>query len=479
VFSYAARAGGPLDEAALETITRGWRRLISEIGVQFDHPEARRRFAEAGQEVDGAVVRLDPDFVLEQVGRAPRAFTLLARNPVRDVLVAEGKAAFLPAQGAPFVRRDGVRRDATFADFEDLVRIAQHLEVIDSPGVLPCEPNDRPLDSRHLDMAQALYSLSDKPVMGAQISAEAALDSIAMARIALRNRLGEDGAIVSCNINVNSPLRYDDRMLEALLAHAEAGSAIVVTPFLLMGAMAPVTIPAALVQQLAEALAGIALVQLVRPGCPVVLGSFLSTTDMKSGSPSFGGPESMVGLLASGQLARQLCLPWRSGGGALTASPVADAQAAWEGALTMTAALQAGANLILHATGWLEGGLTVGWEKIAVDVDILQTLRAALTPLVVDEASLAFDAHDEVRHGGHFLGAAHTLERFRDCFYRPILATTENFERWTRNGSRDAAARAGAVVDGWLAAYEQPALDDAVAAELADYVSRRRRELGD
>jgi trimethylamine--corrinoid protein Co-methyltransferase len=479
MFRYDGRTAGPLDEAALETIARGWRRLISEIGVQFDHPEARRLFAEAGQEVDGTVVRLDPDFVLAQVGLAPRSFALLARNAARDVLVAEGTAAFLPAQGAPFVRRDGIRREATFADFEDLVRVAQHLDAIDSPGVLPCEPNDRPLDSRHLDMAQALYVLSDKPVMGAQISAAAALDSIELARIALRHRLGEGGAIVSCNINVNSPLRFDDRMLEALLVHADAGSAIVVTPFLLMGAMAPVTIPSALVQQLAEALAGIALVQLVRPGCPVVLGSFLSTTDMKNGSPSFGGPESMVGLLASGQLARGLGLPWRSGGGALTASPLADAQAAWEGALTMTAAMQAGANLILHATGWLEGGLTVGWEKIAVDVDILQTLCAALSPLLVDEGSLAFDAHDEVRHGGHFLGAAHTLERFRDCFYRPVLATTENYERWTRNGSRDAAARAGAVVDGWLAAYEQPALDDAVAAELAEYVTRRRRELGD
>jgi len=187
----------------------------------------------------------------------------------------------------------------------------------------------------------------------------------------------------------------------------------------------------------------------------------------------------MIGLLASGQLARGLGLPWRSGGGALTASPVADAQAAWEGAFTMTAALQAGANLILHTIGWLEGGLTVGWEKLAVDVDILETLRVALTPIVVDEESLAFDAHDEVRHGGHFLGAAHTLTRFRDCFYRPVLATTENFERWSRNGGRDAAARATAVVDGWLVAYEQPELDDAVGAELGDYVTRRRRELGD
>jgi len=264
-----------------------------------------------------------------------------------------------------------------------------------------------------------------------------------------------------------------------LLAHAEAGSAIVVTPFLLMGAMAPVTIPAALVQQTAEALAGIALVQLVRPGCPVVMGSFLSNTDMKTGSPGFGGPESAIGLLASGQIARRLRLPWRSGGGALTTSLVADAQAAYEGTVTMTAALQAGANMVMHTAGWLEGGLTTGFEKLVVDIDILRTLRAVLTPLVVDEASLAFDAHDEVRQGGHFLGAAHTLTRFRDCFYRPLLATTENFERWTRNGARDASERATGIVDGWLAAYEEPPLDAGIRAELDEYVVRRRRELGD
>ena len=468
----------PLAEDDLATLDRGWQRLVSELGIAFDHPEARRLLAEAGQDVDGEIVRLDPEFVLAQVALAPRSFTLRARNPARDVVVGDDTAIFLPTQGAPFVRRGATRREGTLADFADLVRIAQVLDDLDSPGGLPCEPNDRPLDSRHLDMTSTLLTLSDKPIMGAQISGIAAADSIALARIVFRDRF-DAGPCLHTVINVNSPLRYDGRMLEALLVHAAAGSAIVVTPFLLMGAMAPVSIAAALAQQTAEALAGIALVQLVRPGCSVVMGSFLSNTDMQSGAPGFGGPESARGLLASGQIARRLGLPWRSGGGALTTSLVPDAQAGYEGAITMTAALQAGANMVIHAAGWLEGGLTVGFEKLAVDIDVLQTLRALREPFRIDEEDLAFDAHDEVRHGGHFFGAAHTLERFRTCFYRPQLATTQNFERWTREGSRDAAARASGIVDGWLAAYEEPRLEDAVAAELHEHVTRRRRELGD
>jgi trimethylamine--corrinoid protein Co-methyltransferase len=343
---------------------------------------------------------------------------------------------------------------------------------------VPCEPNDCPIDSSHLDIQRTLLTLTDKPYQGSQISAIAAHDSLGLGRIVFGDALDEQACMYT-NVNVNSPLRYDDRMLGALLAYAAAGQAVVVTPFLLMGAMAPVTVPAALVQQTAEALAGIALVQLIRPGCPVVMGSFLSNTDMKTGSPGFGGPESWLGLLASGQLARRYGLPWRSGGGALTTSPVPDAQAAYEGLNTMLGAFLAGANFVLHTGGWLEGGLTAGFEKLVVDLDIVRTLRAELTPLEVDEASLAFEAHEEVRQGGHFLGAAHTLERFRDCFYRPLLATTDNFERWTRNGAQDAATRATAIYQGMLAEYIEPALDPDVRAEIDAYVDRRRRELGD
>ena len=268
-------------------------------------------------------------------------------------------------------------------------------------------------------------------------------------------------------------------MLDALLVYAAAGQPVIVTPFLLMGAMSPVSIPSALVQQTAEALAGVALTQLVRPGAPVVLGSFLSHTDMQSGSPGFGGPEAAIGLFCSGQIARRLGLPWRSGGGSLTSSQLPDAQAAYEGLNTMLPAFLAGANFVMHTAGWLESGLVSCYEKFIVDLEIVRTLREEFTPLEVDEASLAYGAHQEVGHGGHFLGAEHTLERFRDCFYRPLLSSTENFERWKRNGGSDSAERATAIWHEALERYEQPPMDAALRAELEAYVMRRRIELGD
>lgn len=467
-----------LSEDAVETIDRGWRRLVSDIGVQFLDPRAIEAFRAAGQHVEDDVVRFDPEFIDEQIALAPETFSLHARNPGRDVIVGGSNVVCCPVQGPPFVRRGGVRRDATLADLSDFCRLAQALDEIDTAGGVPCEPGDRPLDSRHLDIQLELLTATDKPYMGSQVSEVAARDSIALARIAVGDELDVRPYLYTV-INVNSPLRYDERMLGSLLAYAEAGQAVVVTPFLLMGAMAPVTIPAALAQQLAEAFAGIALVQLVRPGCPVVLGSFLSNTDMQNGSPGFGGPESALGLLCSGQLARHYGLPWRSGGGSLTSSPLPDAQAAYEGMNTMLSALLAGANLILHVAGWLEGGLVADFEKFMVDVEMLRILREQFQPLEVDDASLAYEAHAEVGHGGHFLGAVHTLERFRECFYRPIVSTTANFERWTRDGALDAPARAGVLVEKVLAEYEPPPMDDSVRSELQEYVDRRRTELGD
>jgi trimethylamine--corrinoid protein Co-methyltransferase len=245
-----------------------------------------------------------------------------------------------------------------------------------------------------------------------------------------------------------------------------------------MGAMSPVTIPAALVQQIAEALSGIALSQLIRPGCPVIFGSFLSNIDMQSGSPTFGTPESATGLLCTGQIARHFGLPFRTGG-AMTSSQVADAQAGYEALMTLLPTFLAGTNWVMHSAGWLEGGLVAGYEKFVVDIELVQMMQEEFRPLEIDEAALGFDAHVEVGHGGHFLGAAHTMERFRTCFYRPLLSSSENYERWMRNGAVDANGRAEKVYQKKLAEYEAPPLDDGVRAELEDYVTRRRRELGD
>jgi trimethylamine--corrinoid protein Co-methyltransferase len=468
-----------LSEEAMATLDRGWRRIVSEIGVEFILPEAVEVFAAAGQKTEDATVWLDPDFVLEQIGKAPREFELRARNRTRNVQVGGDTMAFGSVYGPPFVREGDVRREAMMADFQNFCRLSQAFPQLDSAGGTICEPNDVPLDSRHLDMVLALQTLTDKPYMGSVTSGPNAADTIAMTEILFGGREAIEAmpAVISL-INVNSPLRYDDRMLAAMFEYVRAGQPVVITPFLLMGAMSPVSVPATLVQQMAEGLAGIALAQLLRPGCPVVFGSFLSNTDMQSGSPSFGTPESAVGLLCTGQIARHFGLPWRSGGG-LTASQTVDAQAAYEALMTMTPTFLAGANWVMHSAGWLESGLVSCYEKFIVDIEILRMLQEEFTPLEVDEASLAFDAHVEVGQGGHFLGAAHTLERFRDCFYRPLLSSTENFERWNRLGARDATERAGEIWRRTLDEYEEPPLDEEIRAELDAYVTRRRTELGD
>ena len=469
-----------LSEDAMAVLDGGWRRLMTEIGIEFLLDEAVEVFRAAGQKVeDGNRVYLDPEFVLEHVAKAPREFDVQARNPANTIHVGGQHMAFASVYGCPFVREGDTRREATMDDFENLVRLSQAFPELDSPGGTICEPNDRPLDSRHLDMVYALQTLSDKPYMGSVTSGPNAADTIRMGEILFGGREAIEATPASISlINVNSPLRYDDRMLSALVEYARAGQALIITPFLLMGAMSPVSIPATLVQQMAEALAGIALVQLIRPGSPVVFGSFLSNTDMQSGSPSFGTPESALGLFCTGQIARSFGLPWRSGGG-LNSSQTVDAQAAYESLMTMLPTFLAGANFVMHAAGWLEAGLVSCYEKFIVDIEILRQLRHEFTPLEIDEASLAFGAHEEVGPGGHFLGAVHTLERFRECFYRPLLSSTENFERWQRKGGLDAAARAGVIWRETLETFEAPAIDEGIRAELEEYVVRRRRELGD
>jgi trimethylamine---corrinoid protein Co-methyltransferase len=468
-----------LSEDAMAVLDKGWRRLVSEIGVEFMSPRALDLLRDAGQKVEDNTVFFDPDFIMEQVAKAPHEFDVQARNPEHTVHIGGDAMVFGGVYGPPFVRDGDVRRDATMDDFRNFTRLAQSFDAVDSAGGVICEPNDAPLDSRHLDMVYALQTLTDKIYMGNVVSGVNARDTIEMSSILFggRDKIEQTPATISL-INCNSPLRWDDRMLDAQFEYCAARQPVVITPFLLMGAMSPVSIPATLTQQMAEALTGITLSQLINPGTPVIFGSFLSNIDMQSGSPQFGTPESAVGLLCTGQIARRFGLPVRSGGG-LTSSQLPDAQAAYEAMMTMLPTFLAGINWVMHTAGWLDGGLVASYEKFVIDVQILEMLKHEFTPLEIDEAALAFDAHEEVGHGGHFLGAAHTMERFRTCFYRPFLSSSDNYERWMRNGARDTAARASEIVAKRLAEYEQPPMDEAVRAELEEYVVRRRRELGD
>jgi trimethylamine--corrinoid protein Co-methyltransferase len=468
-----------LSADAMAALEAGWRRLISEVGVEFLSDRALDLFREAGQRVEDNNVFFDPDFVLEQVAKAPVEFDVTARNPAHSVHIGGDTMAFGAVYGPPFVREGAVRRDATMEDFRNFTKLAQVFDVLDSAGGIICEPNDTPLDSRHLDMTYALQTLTDKIYMGNVVSGVNARDTIAMGEILFGGREAIEANPVSISlINCNSPLRWDDRMLDALFEYVDAAQPVVLTPFILMGAMSPVTIPAALVQQIVEALSGIALTQLIRPGAPVIFGSFLSNIDMQSGSPTFGTPESGIGLLCTGQIARRFGLPFRSGGG-LTSSQVPDAQAGYEALMTLMPTFLAGTNWVMHSAGWLEGGLVAGYEKFVIDAEIVEMLQTEFTPLEINEDTLAFGAHVEVGPGGHFLGAMHTMERFRTCFRRPFLSSSDNYERWLRNGGNDTAARAEVLWRKRLEEYEQPPLDEAIRAELEEYVVRRRAELGD
>jgi len=466
-----------LSEESMATLDAGWRRIVSEIGIEFMSPWALDLFREAGQDVSGDSVKFDPDWVLAQLAKAPSEFGLRARNPKNNVRIGGDAMVFGAVYGPPFVREGDVRRDATFNDFQNFAKLSQVFGSLDSVGGVVCEPNDLDLDTRHLDMAYAAATLTDKFFMGNVVRAENAQDCIRVAEILHGGRaaIEEMPALISL-INCNSPLRWDDRMLDSLREYALAAQPVVVTPFLLMGAMSPVTIPSTLAQQMAEAFTGIALVQLIRPGAPVVFGSFLSNIDMQSGSPQFGTPESGVGLLCTGQIARKYHLPFRGGGG-LNSAQTVDAQSAYQTMMTMMPTFLSGTNWVMHTAGWLEGGLVSCYEKFILDMEILENLIVQFTPLVFDEGSLAFDAHQEVGAGGHFLGAAHTMERFRDCFYRPFLTNSDNFERWNRLGAKDTKDRAADIWKKKLEEYVLPEMDAQVLAELDDFMARRKSEL--
>jgi trimethylamine--corrinoid protein Co-methyltransferase len=454
--------------------------ILEEIGVDFLHERAREIFSKAGTPVEGNRVRLDREMVKELVAKTPATFELQARNPARTVVLGGDNVVTAPVYGPPFITDlERGRRGATIDDFNNFDKMAQAIDQIHCAGGTTVEPEDLPLGTRHLDMLYSHIRWTDKPFMGSVISAENARDTIEMASIVFggRESIEKTPGVLSL-INVNSPLRFDDRMLSALLDYSDAGQPVIVTPFLMAGAMSPMGLAGTVAQQTAEALAGIALVQLIRPGTPSVYGSFLTNTDMQSGSPAFGTPESAMGILVSAQMARHYNLPFR-GGGALTSSKAPDAQAAYESMMCMWPTILGRVNFVLHAAGWLESALLASYEKFIIDVEALRMFEWMLNRgFPIDEESMAMDALREVGPGGHFLGAEHTLRNYRTGFYRPWISSTENFDRWNRFGARTADVVAAEKWKQVLAEYPDPGIDPGIDEQLKEFITRRKQEIG-
>lgn len=469
-----------VDDGGLERIEEQAQRLLAEVGIEFrDDPAALERWRAAGAEVDGVRVRLPPGMANDLCATAPHEFEQRARNPARSVRIGGRNQVFAPVYGAPFVRcLDKGRRYGTIEDFENLVKLTWSLPWLHHSGGTTCEPCDVPVNKRHLDMVYAHLRWSDKPFLGSITEQTRAADSVAMARIAFGGDVLAEHCVIMGNVNANSPLMYDKVASQAIETYCGANQGIIVAPFILGGAMGPVTTAAALSQALAEGLAACAYSQLIRPGAPFVLGNFLSSMSLRSGAPTFGMPEATMSNYAIGQLARRAGLPLRCGG-SLTAAKVCDAQAAYESADSMHSTALAGANFVLHSAGWLEAGLVTGYEKLILDADRLGALHKLLGGLPTDENALARSAYDEVPPGGHFLGSAHTMANYETAYYEAEMSDSESFEQWTDGGSRDAVQRANARWKRLLEDYEAPPLDAGVDEALREFVTRRKAGMSD
>ena len=471
-----------LSDDQVETVHEASLELLEEIGVELMGAAARAAFREAGALVDeeSGLTRIPREVVLATIASAPRRFTVTPRNPERRLDVGGDEVAFGLVAGPPTVHdRVRGRRAGNLDDYITLVKLAQCFDVVHFVGNQPTAPQELPAATRHLDTYLANLTYTDRVFHLSAIGRERTLDGISMT--ALSRGLGMDEIVahpsVLTIISVNSPRRFDSEMTDGLMAMAEHGQPAVVTPFTLMGAMTPVTLAAALVQQNAEALAGIALTQLVRPGAPVVYGAFTSNVDLRSGAPAFGTPENARATIAAGQLARRYGIPYRASNA--SASNALDAQAAYESQMSIWSSVLGGAHLVYHGAGWMEGGLTASFEKIVLDVEMLQMIALTIAPAAVDEAEVraGLDAIAGVPTGGHFFGSPHTLERYESAFYEPLVSNWQNYENWEDAGSRPAEERATAVWQEALERYEQPPLDEDVAAALDEYVTRRRLEL--
>ncbi len=470
-----------LDPEALNDIHEASLTILEEIGMDIILPEARDIMRRAGASVtEGAErVRFDRGLILEMISSAPSQFTMHARNPARNVEIGGNNLVFAQIASAPFVAdREGGRRAGNQEDYRKLVKLAQSYDVIHTTGGYPVEPIDIHASVRHLDCLSDMVKLTDKVFHAYSLGRQRNLDALEIARIGRgisMDQMEREPSLFTI-INSSSPLRLDGPMLQGIIEMSSRNQVVVVTPFTLAGAMAPVTIAGALVQQNAEALCGIAFTQMVRKGAPVMYGGFTSNVDMKTGAPAFGTPEYMKAVIAGGQLARRYGIPYRTSN--TNASNTLDAQSAYESALSLWALTQGGGNFIMHAAGWTEGGLTASFEKFILDVDMLQMVAEFLKPLDVSKDALALDAVREVGPGGHFFGTAHTLARYETAFYSPILSDWRNFETWTDAGRPTTYDHANRVFKETLDRYEKPPLDPGIEEELDAFVARRKAEGG-
>jgi len=463
----------------LESIHQASLTVLRDTGMDFLHPEALRLWADAGAEVTEQRVRFDPELIMELVACAPAEFPMLAPDPAHDLMIGGDHVVFTSVASAPNVvsRRSG-RRTGNREDFRTLVKLAQQLNVVQSHGGYPVEPIDLHPSIRHLEATHDLLTLSSKAINVYSLGRQRNRDCLEMVRIVRGVPTGEVERfpMVHSVINVSSPLRLDRPMIEGILEFSARNQIIILTPFTLAGAMAPVTLAGAVVQQNAEALAGIAFTQLVRKGSPVMYGGFTSNVDMQSGAPAFGTPEFMQAAMLGGQLARRYRLPYRSSN--VCAANAVDAQAAYESVFSLWGAIMGGANVVFHGAGWMEGGLQANPEKMVIDADLLAMVARFLQPLIVDDATMAVETIAEVGPGGHHFGTAHTRERFRDAFHKPMISDWRNTESWAESGSPTAVDHAERVVDSLLEEYRPPVMDSAVRQELDEFVARRVAEGG-
>ncbi|MCJ8334005.1 MAG: trimethylamine methyltransferase family protein [Epibacterium sp.] len=469
-----------LHTEALEIIEDNADAILEEVGVNFvNNPAALDRWRAAGADVQGERVRIPRGLARTLCETAPASFTQHARNPEKSVVIGGKNLVLAPVYGPPFVRdAQGGRRYGTLEDFQKFVKLAYMSKWLHHSGGTLCEPTDVPVNKRHFDMLLAHMELSDKPFMGSVTAPGRAQDSVDMCGVLFGEEFVQNNTVMTSLTNINSPMTFDDVMMGALEVYAKNNQACIISPFIVGGAMAPVSVAGTLTQVLAEGLAGIAYSQLVRPGAPVIFGAFVSSIDMNSGAPTFGTPEASMVTYGAGQLARRLGVPFRSAG-SFCGSKLPDAQAAYETANSLNMGLISGVNFMLHACGWLEGGLVADFEKFVMDADQLGALHGLAKGIAVDETAQAMDAIREVGPGGHYLGCAHTQAHFKSAFWKSELLDYKPFEAWEEDGGRDTRQLASNRVETLLAAYQKPAMDPAIREALSAYVAKRKESMPD